>query len=256
MAYSNIPAEAYNDSFLFDGVSYDPVKFVGRLDIAMDAHRIEGRSHKSNVCQIPSERSEDTFEFDGHTYKHIAEHSGYTTSDVLLCDGVPNVRAWQKVINQVTAAKPGLFPLHLRPAPGLSFAEYDGGMGPVSVVEKNLDSLSDALGKFAALHDYPEGTPVDDKQLMHEFANAAIPTMHEHVRDILNEKYPGEAETNLQGDLCLSQNLIRDADNSHATDVFFHSAAAGMEKFAEKVGEEYEKAVENGDITPANDLER
>lgn len=156
---ANIPTEAYNDSFLFNGVSYDPVKFVERLDMAMDAHRIEGRSHKSNVCQIPSERSEDTFEFDGHTYKHIAEHSGYTTSDVLLCDGVPNAKAWQKVINQVTAAKPGLFPLHLRPAPGLSFAEYDGGEGPVSVVEKNLDSLSDALGKFAALHGYPEGTP-------------------------------------------------------------------------------------------------
>lgn len=253
---ANIPKEAYSDSFSVGGVSCDPVEFVKVLDTMMFIHRGESKEHRSPFYQRPPKRAETQFEFNGHTYKHIAEHSGYMTSDELTCDGVPNTFAWEKVINQVTAAHPGLFPNQFRPVPGLNFAEYDGGMGPVSVVEENLDSLTDALRQFAALKGYSADTPIYDDQMVHEFANAAVPTMHEFVCDALNEQFPGEAAINSEGELCVHQSLLWNVDQNGTSTLFFGSAPEGMEKFAEKVQKEYEKAVENGDITPVDEPER
>lgn len=258
MAYSNIPAEAYKDSFSFNGVSYDPVKFVERLDMAILVHRDEPKSHRSVSFELPAKHYETQFEFDGHTYKHITEHSEWTTSDILTCDDVPNARAWQRVINQVTEAHPDLFPNRFRPDFGMDFTEYGGGEGPTWDVEENLDSLSDALRQFAALHGYTEGTPVDDERLVGEFAKAAIPTMNEFICGVLNEKYPGEAAVNSKGYLCVSPNLMstRNEEYSGARRLFHRSVPEAMEKYAEKVGEEYEKAVENGDIVPVDEPER
>lgn len=254
---NKIPEAAYSDLFLYDGKQFDPVEFVKRLDTALAVHRTA--YPKSAVYEIPAVRYEHTFEYDGHTYTHIAEHSGYNMSDKLLCDGVPNARAWMSVVNQVTKANPALFPHQYRPIFGLNYAEYARGKGPTFTVKENLDTLSDTLGRFATLRGFPAGTPADDDQLIYSFANEAIPTMTKNACDRINGQFPGSAVINAHGDLCFAPDLCQDILGKACRDVshlFHNSALEGMQKFAEKVNTEYEHAVENGDIVPNNDLER
>ncbi len=257
MANKTLPEAAHSESFLYDGKQVDVVDFVKRIDTALAIHR--QAYPKSPVCEIPAVRSEHTFEYGGHTYTHIAEHHGYDMSDKLLCDGVPNGRAWQRVIDQVTLAHPDLFPHQFRPLPGLDYAENDGGNGPISTVEQNMDAFSDALLRFAALREYPEGTTPDDPLLIHQFANAAIQTMTLNARDRINEWSAGSAIVNAAGDLCFAPDICQDTRGDKASEaihIFFSSAVDGMQRFAEQVTEAYERAVENGDIVPDNGLER
>lgn len=254
---TKIPEAAYNKSFSYDGKTVDPVEFVKRIDTALSVHRTA--YPKSVVYEIPATRYEHTFEYNGHTYTHIAEHSGYDMSDKLLCDGVPNAKAWKRVLDQVTKANPDLFPHQFRPIPGLDYAENDGGQGPISTVEHDLDYLSDALHEFATLRGFPENTPVDDRQLIHSFANEAIRTMTGYAWKCVNQWSPGRAVINTRGDLCFFPDICQDTrgnEFSEAAHIFFSSAKDGMRMFAEQVHEVYERAVENGDVVPNNDLER
>lgn len=257
MTKTKIPDDAYNNEFVFNGSSYDPVEFLKHLDSCMYIHHMNPGKGRSPFHEYPPVHREQTFEFDGHTYTHVAEHSGRDTTDYLMRDGVPDGRAWQRVIDQITKAHPALFPDQFRPLPGLDYAENDGGMGPISTVEQNFDEFSDALLQFAALREYPGDTTADDPLLIHQFANAAIPAMTANACAHINEKFPGGAVVNSRGDLCFSPAIIYGSHAaSEAIDTFFSSALDGMEKFADQVNAEYERAVENGDIVPDNNPER